>query len=187
MFDLDDFNDEELETSNIEPHNDNDIDDLSDFDMNSLHADSGLEHHDHPEYTQDINGGVIVTDIIGGQHHYSSMEEAQMMSDAFSGFPIHINSKQFTSEPSSNDVAPASQDPNLPSMDELRLQKNDELTELRDDAVNKYHEALDRGDTDTAAHWHDVAFDAQRSLDTLWNDIGKFGLETYVPGIGSEP
>ena len=42
-----------------------------------------------PSFIDDPNGGVIVRDIFGGEHHYSNMLEAQTLSDFFSGFPIH--------------------------------------------------------------------------------------------------
>lgn len=36
----------------------------------------------------DPNGGVIVTDIIGGKHHFVDMDQAMRLTDIMSGFPI---------------------------------------------------------------------------------------------------
>lgn len=44
-----------------------------------------------PTYENDPNGGVIVTDIFGGKHHYMDMEQAQTLTDFFSGLPIHTS------------------------------------------------------------------------------------------------
>lgn len=45
-----------------------------------------------PTYENDPNGGVIVTDIFGGKHHYIDMEQAQNLTDFFSGLPIQTMS-----------------------------------------------------------------------------------------------
>ena len=34
-----------------------------------------------PIFENDPNGGVIVTDIFGGEHHYMNMEQAQTLTD----------------------------------------------------------------------------------------------------------
>lgn len=200
MFDLNDMNDG-FGHDDFEPHHDDFEHHHDDGHDDNGHHDNGFGHDPHadtafgtspmmrrasPEYTSDGMGGVIVTDIIGGQHHYSSMAEAQAMSDVFSGFPVHISGPSASPTPGDDPAGPQANGNPYPSMDEQRLQKDHEYTGLRDEAVQKYHDALDRGDNDAAAHWHDVAFDMQRSIDTLWHDIGKYGLETYVPGIGSE-
>lgn len=41
-----------------------------------------------PTFETDPNGGVIVTDIFGGEHHYMDMEQAQALTDFFSGLPV---------------------------------------------------------------------------------------------------
>ncbi len=45
-----------------------------------------------PTYENDPNSGVIVTDIFGGKHHYMDMEQAQTLTDFFSGLPIQTMS-----------------------------------------------------------------------------------------------
>lgn len=61
--------------------------------------DSGV-HSDYPisemqsfepgkiSFDTDPCGGVIVTDIFGGKHHYSDMDQAVYLTDALSGMPI---------------------------------------------------------------------------------------------------
>lgn len=41
-----------------------------------------------PIFENDPNGGVIVTDIFGGEHHYMNMEQAQTLTDFMSGLPM---------------------------------------------------------------------------------------------------
>ena len=48
-----------------------------------------------PQYINDPNGGVIVIDIFGGEHHYMDMNQAQLLTDMFSGLP----SSSFTPMP----------------------------------------------------------------------------------------
>jgi len=40
-------------------------------------------------FEDDPNGGVIVTDIFGGKHHYSDMDQAMCLTDVLSGMPIY--------------------------------------------------------------------------------------------------
>lgn len=42
----------------------------------------------YPTFVLDPNGGVVVTDITGVKHHYDSIEQAQIMTDVMSGFPV---------------------------------------------------------------------------------------------------
>lgn len=64
-----------------------------DFDAESHLDDSTIQNAPSmgvsPTYENDSNGGVIVTDIFGGKHHYMDMEQAQTLTDIFSGLPVH--------------------------------------------------------------------------------------------------
>lgn len=41
-----------------------------------------------PIFENDPSGGVIVTDIFGGEHHFLNMEQAQTLTDFMSGFQL---------------------------------------------------------------------------------------------------
>ena len=53
-----------------------------------------------PIFENDPNGGVIVTDIFGGEHHYMNMEQAQTLTDFMSGLPIATNPTSVSDSPS---------------------------------------------------------------------------------------
>lgn len=78
-----------------------------DFDAESHLDDSTMQNAPSmgvsPTYENDPNGGVIVTDIFGGKHHYMDMEQAQTLTDFFSGLPIHTMDSTPTHDSCSND------------------------------------------------------------------------------------
>lgn len=51
-------------------------------------SDTGNMEVGHMSVESDPKGGVVVTDIAGGQHHYADMEQAMRLSDVMSGFPV---------------------------------------------------------------------------------------------------
>ena len=53
-----------------------------------------------PIFENDPNGGVIVADIFGGEHHYMNMEQAQTLTDFMSGLPIATNPTSVSDSPS---------------------------------------------------------------------------------------
>lgn len=53
-----------------------------------------------PIFENDPNGGVVVTDIFGGEHHYMNMEQAQTLTDFMSGLPIATNPTSISDSPS---------------------------------------------------------------------------------------
>lgn len=59
----------------------------------------------HPEYMDDPNGGVIVRDIFGEEHHYADMNQAQQLTDFMTGVPIVM----FPSMPPANTSSTDSQ------------------------------------------------------------------------------
>lgn len=68
-------------------------DDVSDI-IHGVHFDDFKIHVESPmlaspSFENDPNGGVIVTDIFGGKHHYMDMEQAQTLTDFMSGFPVN--------------------------------------------------------------------------------------------------
>lgn len=53
-----------------------------------------------PIFENDPSGGVIVTDIFGGEHHFLNMEQAQTLTDFMSGLPIVTNPTSVSNSPS---------------------------------------------------------------------------------------
>lgn len=74
-------------------------DDLCPADVDIYDIDFGVEQkldnlpmQDAPTLTieDDPYGGVIVTDIFGGKHHYADLEQVQTLTDVLSGLSIQI-------------------------------------------------------------------------------------------------
>lgn len=59
-----------------------------------------------PSFEDDPNGGVIVTDIFGGRHHYMDKEQAEALTDFISGLPTHTSAPMSTAEDSSDGCLP---------------------------------------------------------------------------------
>lgn len=136
----------------------------------------------NPTFEQDLeNGGVIVTDIFGGQHHYASMEEANMFTDVFSGIPTSDFSH--TTDNASHDANDTSDEVDNRSLERIKLDKDDKLTRERDFAVDKYRDAMNRKDYDEATKWASFANEKQEALYTLWGTPHYSGYDVKAPGI----
>lgn len=153
------------------------------IDMNVFHPTMGdnMNTQDfHPTFEQDSdNGGVIVTDIFSHQHHYASMEEASMLTDVFSGIPI--SSFSHTTDNCSFDTNDDASEVDDRSLDRMKLDKSNDLTQQRDYAVEQYKDAKSRHDYNEAAKWAAVANEKQGALQTLWNR--GYSLDPKAPGI----
>ena len=73
--------------------NEDELDDVVNDDIDGLHRDDPNNHSEagmltSPLFENDPNGGVTVTDIFGGKHHYMDMEQAQALTDFMSGLPV---------------------------------------------------------------------------------------------------
>lgn len=129
---------------------DDDTDDTIDFhdDWSSLEE----QHENHqveneqtmptmnasPIFENDPNGGVIVTDIFGGEHHYMNMEQAQALTDFMSGSPIATNSTSVPDSPSNAGQLPTDiHTPNDLSFYDDKLQEaRHRLDQALDDATH---------------------------------------------------
>lgn len=133
----------------------------------------------------DPNGGVIVTDIIGGKHHYSDMEQAMRCSDIMSGFPI----TEFNHTPSTPSVSDCGQCPNYPTdvhtpvdlsfydgkLDDARAQLIEATKEIEnstdpdkiDNAIRKAEEARS-----SIRYWEDCRsrLDYDQTIDNIKSD-----------------
>ena len=119
-----------------------------------------------PIFENDPNGGVIVTDIFGGEHHYMNMEQAQTLTDFMSGLPIATNPTSVSDSPSNAGPLPTDiHTPNDLSFYDGKLQdaqhrldqgcrsqadynqtiehlKSDKIINDCNDALNKLHDIL---------------------------------------------
>lgn len=111
---------------NVEPHFDNPI-----IENASTIAVS-------PTYENNPNDGVIVTDIFGSKHHYMDMEQAQTLTDFFSGLPI-----QTMDTTPSHDSTP--NDGDLPT----DIHTPNDLT-FYDDKIEEAQRSLDKALEDAA-------------------------------------
>lgn len=133
-----------------------------------------------PKYENNLNnGGVIVTDIFGGKHHYVSMEEANNSVDIMSGLQMNIPSMQSSLSNNEHESTPS----DMQSLAQMKLDRSEELEHERDIAVEKYHEVMRCDDLDEALKWQDKATDKQESLYTLWDTPRYTSGRPKVPGI----
>lgn len=120
-------------------------------------------------------GGVTVTDMFGGKHHYSSMEQAMSSTDILSGLP----SSCFTPMPTINLNAPSE----IISPERALLNKAEEIEAARNNAVNEYNQAKLAGNMDEMAKWEKEARDKEREHRDLFNAPNYSGLPPRVEGI----
>ncbi len=117
-----------------------------------------------PIFEYDDKGGCTVTDITGQRIHYTNAQEVYDMCDVFSGF--HANEHSWDGSIAYN---------------QARLDCAAEIEAKRDDAVNRYQNALGAGDINGAAYWEQEANGWQGVLADHW------GVPTYgspkAPGI----
>jgi len=135
----------------------------------------------HPTFVQDIdNGGVIVTDIFGGQHHYTSMEQANICTDVMSGMPTsNFQSNPISMPNNENDTS----DVDNRSVERIKLDRSEELEHERDSAVEKYHNAINRNDYEEALEWENIARDKEEAIRTLWDTPRYTSDPVKVQGI----
>ena len=127
-----------------------------------------LESVDPPQraiFEPDGMGGTIVTDILGRRVHYFNSQEAYEMCDVFSGF--HANEHTW-------DASIA--------MNEEKLKRGAELETQRDDAVEKYHNAVSMGDTSGAEWWKSKANSCESMLNSHWG-VSNYGLDVTAKGL----
>jgi len=118
-----------------------------------------------PIFDYDDKGGCTVTDITGQRIHYTNAQEVYDMCDVFSGF--HANEHSWDGAIAYN---------------QSRLDRAAEIEAKRDDAVNKYHNALGAGDINGAAYWEKEANGWQGVLGDHWG-VSTYGLPPKAPGI----
>lgn len=112
-----------------------------------------------PIFENDPNGGVIVTDIFGGEHHYMNMEQAQTLTDFMSGLPIATNPTSVSDSPSNAGPLPTDiHTPNDLSFYDGKLQ----------DAQHRLDQALDDATHSTNASELEDALSRQKQAE---NDI----------------
>lgn len=112
-----------------------------------------------PIFENDPNGGVIVTDIFGGEHHYMNMEQAQTLTDFMSGLPIATNPTSVSDSPSNAGAFPTDiHTPNDLSFYDGKLQ----------DAQHRLDQALDDATHSTNASELEDALSRQKRAE---NDI----------------
>lgn len=112
-----------------------------------------------PIFENDPNGGVIVTDIFGGEHHYMNMEQAQTLTDFMSGLPIATNPTSVSDSPSNAGAFPTDiHTPNDLSFYDGKLQ----------DAQHRLDQALDDATHSTNASELEDALSRQKQAE---NDI----------------
>lgn len=112
-----------------------------------------------PIFENDPNGGVIVTDIFGGEHHYMNMEQAQTLTDFMSGLPIATNPTSVSDSPSNAGAFPTDiHTPNDLSFYDGKLQ----------DAQHRLDQALDDATHSTNASELEDALNRQKQAE---NDI----------------
>lgn len=112
-----------------------------------------------PIFKNDPNGGVIVTDIFGGEHHYMNMEQAQTLTDFMSGLPIATNPTSVSDSPSNAGAFPTDiHTPNDLSFYDSKLQ----------DAQHRLDQALDDATHSTNASELEDALNRQKQAE---NDI----------------
>lgn len=112
-----------------------------------------------PIFENDPNGGVIVTDIFGGEYHYMNMEQAQTLTDFMSGLPIATNPTSVSDSPSNAGAFPTDiHTPNDLSFYDGKLQ----------DAQHRLDQALDDATHSTNASELEDALSRQKQAE---NDI----------------
>ena len=109
-----------------------------------------------PIFENDPNGGVIVTDIFGGEHHYINMEQAQTLTDFMSGLPIATNPTSVSDSPSNAGAFPTDiHTPNDLSFYDGKLQ----------DAQHRLDQALDDATHSTNASELEDALSRQKQAE----------------------
>lgn len=109
-----------------------------------------------PIFENDPNGGVIVTDIFGGEHHYMNMEQAQTLTDFMSGLPIATNPTSVSDSPSNAGAFPTDiHTPNDLSFYDGKLQ----------DAQHRLDQALDDATHSTNASELEDALSRQKQAE----------------------
>lgn len=133
-------------------------------------------------YDQQPDGTVIVTDVAGCKHLYMSMEQANACTDFISGMPRDA----FSSMPSPSsaeyskggDYNPRDDYSAMPFCDSKHDQiVYEEQKHIQEDAVNKYKEALAKGDVEEAGKWEKVAIDAEYSKQAHTKFYPTYGLD----------
>lgn len=66
---------------------------------------------------------------------------------------------------------------------QAKLEESSNLERERDIAVDKYHDAMHRGDYDEALRWERMANDRQSSLYDLWDTPRYTGSSVRAPGL----
>lgn len=140
----------------------------------------------HPTYETDEAGGVTVTDIFGGTHHYSSMEEANLLTDFMSGLPT----SEFGGTPpahhgdadDTDHHDPSFSGSEVKSVEQMKLDKSEEIESIRDAAVQHYKDAKARGDIEEMLKWEAEANKQQGRLYDHWG-TPTYGLPPKAPGI----
>lgn len=109
-----------------------------------------------PIFENDPNGGVIVTDIFGGEHHYMNMEQAQTLTDFMSGLTIATNPTSVSDSPSNAGAFPTDiHTPNDLSFYDGKLQ----------DAQHRLDQALDDATHSTNASELEDALSRQKQAE----------------------
>lgn len=142
------------------------------FDYNALQNSDWLHHslinnmNSSPIYNE-TPYGVTVTDIFGGQHHYNSMEDAQMLTDVLSGLPSYV----FPDTPDYRTIE-----------NRAKLDESSTIEHERDLAVENYRHAMDNNDFVDALKWQNIANSHQQDLYNLW-DTPQYVFPAQAPGI----
>lgn len=145
--------------------------------MDEIHVDEPQLPHiaDHP-IIDPIPGTNLanVTDIFGGTHVCDPMD-VDIMSGLPSGsfgMPATVDHSEPSFEGSDH----------VESLEQMKLEKSDEIESMRDTAVEHYKDAKARGDIDEMLKWEAEANKQQGRLYDHWG-TPTYGLPPKAPGI----